>query len=233
MPIPVFPPKRDGDLLLWSENFSDKITATPAAFGLTAAQAAAFAPLHTSYRSAYHAATNPNTNSKQSVIAKNQAKEALLNGPGGAWELVNIVQAFPNTTNAMRGELGLRIPDTEPTPVPPPETAPDLSILATMGRTIQIRLRDQENPHRRGKPDGVQGATVLYHVSEETPPNDPAVWTFLGNTSQTLLDVEIPQAVAAGSKVWLTAFWFNARKQSSPAAAFEFTRISDALPIAA
>jgi hypothetical protein len=232
MAIPVFQPTKDADLLTWSDNFSTKITATPTAYGLTAAQATAYAALHTLYEAAYNRAKNPNTNSKQAVIAKNLAKDNLLNGSGGAWELVDIVQAFPGTTDAMRGELGLRIPDVAPTPIPAPQVAPDLAIISTAGRSVKVRLRDQENPDRRGKPDGVSGATVLFYVGETNPP-DPALWAFLTNTSKTALDVEIPATVAAGAKVWLTAFWFNNRKESSPAATPESTRISDGLAQAA
>jgi hypothetical protein len=230
--IPTFPPRRESQLLTWSSNWSAKITAMPLTYGLTAAQAAAYAALHAAWTAAYNAAVNPNSNSKQAIIAKNQMKEMLLNGPGGAWELVDIVQAFPGTTDAMRGELGLRIPDAAPTPVPDPATAPDLSIIATMGRLVRVRLRDQANPDRRGKPAGVQGATVLFFAGE-TAPADPALWVFAANTSRTLLDVEIPAGVAAGTRVWLTAFWFNARKAASPAAAPESTRISDGLAAAA
>jgi hypothetical protein len=146
--------------------------------------------------------------------------------------LVDIVQAFPGTTDEMRGELGLRIPDSGPTPIPAPAVAPDLSILSVMGRTVKMRLRDQENPDRRGKPDGVEGSTVLYFVGE-TAPADPSSWLFAMNSSKTLFDFEIPATVAAGAKVWLTAFWFNNRKQPSPAATPESMRVSEGLSQAA
>ncbi len=233
MPAPEFPPRKDADLLSWSTHFNTEINLAPATYGLDATQATAYTGLHVAYATAYSTAITPTTNSKANVNAKNQTREQLLNGLGGAWELVNIIQAFPGTTNIIRGDLGLRIPDTEPTPVPAPKTAPDLSIISTAGRVIKVRLRDQDSEDNRGKPDGVQGATVLYHVSEETPPNDPAVWTFAMNASKTAFDVEIPGTVAAGAKVWLTAFWFNARKDSSAASTFENTRISDQLPLAA
>lgn len=232
MPVPEFPPSKDSSLLTWSSNFSTKITATPTAFGLDAAQATAYAALHTGYNTNYNRAVNPNTNSKAAIAAKNVAKNNLLYGPGGAWALVNIVQAFPGTTDDERAELGLRIPDAGPTPVPAPATAPDLSVLALLGRTVKLRLRDQENPDRRGKPTGVQGSTLLYFVGE-TAPADPAAWLFAMNTSKTLFDFEIPASVAAGAKVWLTAFWFNNKKQPSPAATPESLRVSEGLSQAA
>lgn len=231
-PVPVFPPSKDADLLSWSSNFDSLITASAVTYGLDAGQATAYTALHDSFVSAYNISQNPNTNSKANVNAKNVAKDNLLNGSGGAWDLVDIVQAFPGTTDVMRGQLGLRIPDSDPTPVPAPSTAPDLSIISTFGRTIKVRLRDQENPDSRGKPDGVQGATVIYHVGESAP-SDPAQWTFAMNVSKTTFDVEVPSSIEAGSKVFLTAFWFNARKESSPAASPEHTIIGDGLAAAA
>jgi hypothetical protein len=230
---PIFQPTKENELVAWSSTFNAQIALTPTDFGLTAAQALAYGALHTAWVSAYNAVQDPNTNTKQAVIAKNQAKENLLYGPGGAWELVNIVQAFPGTTDAERGELGLRIPDDERTPIPAPTTAPVLSIVSTAGRSITVRLRDLENPDRRGKPDGVVGATVLYHVSNTLPPNDPAAWTFAMNTSKTQFEFDVPASVPGGSTVWLTAFWFNNRKQSSNPAPFQFTRITEGLQQAA
>lgn len=232
MAVPSFPPRREADLLNWSRIFDDKINADPAAVGLAAGQAAAYSVLHSAFAAAFAAVRNPNTNSRQAVAAKNQAMDALLNGTGGAWQLVNIIQAFPGTDDSMRGQLGLRPPDKELTPVPAPDTGPRLSILSTSGRMVKLRLRDQTSPDRRGKPIGVQGATVLYCVSD-TPQVDRAMWFFAMNTSRPVFDVEIPNCIEAGSRVWLTAFWFNARKDASPFATPQSTRIGDGLALAA
>jgi hypothetical protein len=232
MSIPVFPPSREADLLAWSANFDQFITATPEAFGLTAAQATAYAALHAAFAAAYEVAIEPSTNSKSAINAKNVAKESLVNGPGGARQLVAIVQAFPGTTDPMRTDLGLKVRDYEPTPAPVPALAPNLSIVSSVGRTVAIRLRDASNSRNRGKPEGVQGAAVLTHVGE-TPPADPQQWALAFNTSLTSCDVVFPMSVPAGSKVWITSFWFNARKQSGPAAAAQTAVISDGLAQAA
>ncbi len=232
MPIPIFPPSREGDLVAWSTNFDQHIMTSALTFGLTAPQASAYNVLHNAFVSAYNIAINPATNSRTNTIIKNNAKEELLGAENGARELVRIIQADPDTTDGMRGTLGLRVRDDIPTPVPVPDVAPSVIITGAIGRTINVRLRDQENPDSRGKPEGVQGATVVYHVGE-TAPADPTEWVFAMNTSRTIIDVEIPATVDAGSKVWVTAFWFNPRKESGPAGAPQSVRISDGLAAAA
>ncbi len=232
MAIPYFPPTRESDLVSWAANFATKISATPTAFGLTAGQATAFSALNTTWASAYTTATEHGTNSSAAIIAKNTAKQNLLNGGNGARQLVAIVRAFPTILKSQLADLGIRPRDVSPTPVPPPEFAPQLSIVSVAGRTVKIRLRDQENIDRRGKPSGVQGASVMTFVGA-TPPADPLEWSLMTNTSKTVIDLEFPSTVPAGSLVWITAFWFNARKQSGPAAAFQSTNIAGGMAMAA
>jgi hypothetical protein len=214
MPTPIYPCKKDSELLTWSDNFKQKTTATPVTFGLVAAQATGFKTLQEAFAAAYAAITNPNTNSRQATIAKNQARDEMINQPNGARELVDIIQAFPGTTDAMRGELGLRIRDVEPTPVPVPANPPALLITSTQNRTVTLKLKDITDMERRGKPVGVDGATIVYAIGPSAP-LEASEWIFLKNTSRTTEIAELPEGVPAGSTVWFTAFWFNQRKQSS------------------
>lgn len=229
--VPVFPPTRENDLLEWSDNFSALITATPTIYGLTAAQASAFDALNSAWRSAYETANRPTTNSQASTIAKNQAKLEMLRGTNGAWELVDIVQNFPGTTDAMRGDLGLRLKNP-PTPIPAPANAPVLAIVATLNRVVKMTLRDSKEQNRRGKPEGVDGATIVYHVGPSAP-LDPSQWVFAMNTSKTTVDVDLPAGVPANSQVWFTAMWFNQRKQTSPPATPQSTVIGGGMAMAA
>lgn len=212
MPID-FLPSREADLVTWSTNFNTRVSVAPTNFGLTAAQATAYTALHEAFVAAYQAATDPGTNAHANIVIKNDAKQALIED---ARELVRIIQAAPNVTNGQRAALGLNVRDVEPSPIPTPSEPPQLTIASTFGRTVTVRLRDVNNPDRRGKPDGVQGATVLSYVGE-TPPATMDEWTFERNTTRTTVDVEFPATVAPGAQVWLTAFWFNPRSDSGPA----------------
>lgn len=228
-PTPLFPPRRDADLARWSDNFASMISASPAAFGLSAAQASGFSHLSDAYASALSIAITPTTNSRANVREKNDARKALLDATNGARELVRIVQAYPGTTDAIRSQLGLPSIDAGRSRVGPPDGAPKLSVESSAGRTINIRLRDQGSPDRRGKPAGADGAIILYYVAEDrsdayykSPPSDQAQWTFGRMTARPLFQLNLPASIPSGSKVWLSALWFNARKETGPASTPQF-----------
>ncbi len=67
----------DAELQTGSQSFSTKISATPTAYGLTAAQATAYAALDATWQAAYTAAKDPETRTKAKVQAKNDAKAAI------------------------------------------------------------------------------------------------------------------------------------------------------------
>jgi hypothetical protein len=67
-----------------------------------------------------------------------------------------------------------------------------------------------------GKPAGVKGASVCWFAGD-APPADPALWHFGANTTRNVVDVMLPTDTTPGSKVWLTAFWFNNKMEAGPA----------------
>jgi hypothetical protein len=105
-----------------------------------------------------------------------------------------------------------------PSPIPPPADAPGLDILSVSGWTVKIKLHDTASSAKRGKPPGVTGASIFSFVGAEAPA-DIGSWQFEGNTGKTKGTVTFPNTLAAGAQVWITAFWFNGRKQSGPACA--------------
>ena len=168
-----FLPSREAELVTWSNNFNTKISAAPTAYGLTAGQAMTYASRHGTFTSAYQTANNPNTRSPSNIVAKNTAKRALI---VEARSLARIVQAAPGVTPAQKDELGLTVRDGEGSPIPAPAVAPQIDLVSMVGRTLNIRLHDGDST-RRGKPAGVQGASVFSFVGV-TPPVDIASWKF-------------------------------------------------------
>jgi len=203
------------------------LTADPVIYGLTLGQASDFATLQTAYADAYTIANNDSTRTPASIVTKNDAKEALINGPGGIRELVDIIQAFPGTTNTMRANLQVTVRDVEPSPIEPPANAPVLEVMKVWGRQVTVRIKVTADSETRGKPEGVAGATVLRAVGENPPPG-PSGWEFVGNTTRTKYTFIMPESVEPGTKIWITAFWFNPRAQSGPAATPVWTMTNNA-----
>jgi hypothetical protein len=216
MPDYTYLPSRDADLLGFAENFSTKIAAAPTSFGLTALQATAFATLYDNFADAMRTLQDPTTKSPPFVATKNTAKQALINGPGGIRQLVALVQAHPGITPTQLIDLRLTVRDVEPTPVPPPSSAPTVTVLNNAGRQVTLRVYDAKEENRRGKPEGITGATVFTYVGEE-PPANITLWQFNQSTTKpNRVTIMFPESVPDGAKVWIAAFWYNPTAQSGP-----------------
>lgn len=205
-----FLPSSDSKLLAWSLNFNTLIVATPTVFGLSSAFATAYTALHNAFATGL-AACDPAIRTKSAVATKNTARTNLKNN---ARLLADLVNGTATVTNAQKLSLGLTVRHA-PTPIPAPSDAPALDIKSVNAWTVSIRLHDATDSAKRGKPGGVSGASVFSFVGA-TPPADLGSWQFEGNTGKTTVDVTFPNTIAAGTKVWLTAFWFSPRKQAGP-----------------
>jgi hypothetical protein len=175
-----------------------------------------YTTLHDAWMAAYDAATADGSKSKALVVAKNDAKNALL---VLAREYYGQIQSSLAVTNENKTLIGVRVRDSIPSPVPPPALAPLVTIVSVVGRVARFKLADATAPTSRRKPLNAEGATILSYVGA-TPPaaNDPG-WKIEGQTGRTTFTVEFPNTVAPGTACWVTALWYNRRGQYSPACA--------------
>lgn len=210
-------PRSDAGLLDWSRNFQTRLIGLtdPTIVGLTAAQVTEYTDAQADYQTKYNAATAPGTRGGATVLAKNEAKEALVTlSRSFAMTITN----FQGVTDEQRYDFGLTVRDNEPTPVPPPEFAPDIDVMPPVVRTVKLRLHNEKTIGRRGKPDGAIGATIFSYVGELPPGLDQLeLWKFEMNTGETTAEITFPSTVASGSTVWFTASWYNRRGEQSPA----------------
>jgi hypothetical protein len=221
-------PTREADLVGFADNFAAKIAVLPETFGLNSAQATAFDALAQSFRDAYAALEDPTKQSPPFTAAKNMAKSALIHGENGIYQLVALVQAHPGITEQQLTDLRLTVRSDQRTPVPPPEDAPEMDVVRVIGRTVRIRLHNENTIGHRRKPAGVKGAAILSYVGPDAP-DDITAWHFEGNTTKTVIDIPFPPTLEPGAKVWLTAYWFNPRMQSGPACQPQSTHLGAGL----
>lgn len=203
----------DGELYTGSQMFSTKISATPTVFGLVMTQSTAYAAQNIAYATAYLAAINPDTRTKANVATKNDAKKALKIM---ARDLAAIIDATPTVTDGQKIDLGLAIRKT-PSPRPAPSSSPTIDILSALGRTLKLRLHD-DNSSRRGRPSNTDGVTVMAFVGAG-PSNNPQDWKFMGSFNKTNVEITFDGSVPSGATVWLSAFWVGSKLTSGPASA--------------
>lgn len=224
----TFPPGREADLLAWALNAKALFAADAAAYGITLDQSMAFQSRVSAFETLFNECNQNTTRTPEKVEQKKIAKKALITE---ARALIAIIQAAPGTTDDMRRALDISIRDYEPTPVPVPETSPTLAVVAVMGRTVKVKLTAGPG-EGRARPAGVKGATLYYAVGDDFP-LEMTGWEFKGNTTLTTVDMTIPTAVPAGSKVWVTAAWVNSKLQAGPVCSPVATFISNGIEQAA
>jgi hypothetical protein len=146
------------------------------------------------------------------MTEKKEAKYHLINATK---MLVNIMQAWPQMTDAKRNQLRITVRDRQPQPVPRPSTSPYLSVSATFGNTISVKIQSSKTERKR--PKDVMGATLFSYVGK-TPPNIESAWTYQGQTTKSVEEVSFDAALPPGTQVWFTAVWYNRRAETGPAA---------------
>jgi hypothetical protein len=157
MAAPSYIPPGDSDLNLFLINFSTLITATPAAYGLLAADATAIAAQKTAYSAAFVLATDPSTRTPVTVAAKDTARR---NAEAVVRPYAQRVASSLTVSDALKTGLGLNLHGTPPAPVPAPTVAPLLSLVSAAVGVHTIIGRNPINPTSKAMPVGSVGVQV-------------------------------------------------------------------------
>jgi hypothetical protein len=203
-------PREEAKLVTWTGEFLANIQLSPAKYGLVAQQATDYATTRSRFVSAYTVVNNPITRTPPNIAAKNAAKKTLINATR---MLVDVIQAWPQMTNELRRELKITERDKKPTPTPVPGT-PFVKVESINGREVTLNI--QQSRTTKGKPRLVSGANVFVYYGEEAPTTANG-WKFETGTGKSKVTLNLSD-VEAACTVWITAFWFNGRKESGPAA---------------
>lgn len=204
-------PTKDADLDTWASNWSTKVTAAPATYGLTAPIAVVVAALFATWHAAYLAATAPTTRSPTTVAAKDSAKGAMV-------PILRLysqqVKANDTVSNANKEALGIHIDDTVPTPIPPPTTHPIVTVVSSGTQSMVLRFADEVSPASRRRPFGAIGLLLRKQVSV-SPGIDPEAGAFEGLFTRIPFEVAfIPADVGKTCRFW--AQWTNGKGQEGP-----------------
>jgi hypothetical protein len=204
------PPLKEAELVTFTGDFLHTLQTKPAGtFPVDAARIAEYVTTRNNFLAAYATASNPNTRTKPSVEAKNVAKAKLIRSTRS---IIDVCQSWPQMTNELRFELGINERGKKPEPGPIPGK-PIVKVVAIDERDVTITIESSKGV--RAKPKGVNGASVM--VAYGAKPESIQGWTFKELVGKSKATITL-DAVETACTVWITAFWFNGRKQTGQAA---------------
>ena len=204
----------DSGLLTHARTLIAGVNDQPDAVGLTTAQMTAYGDLTDLYETNLAASTDRRTRGPFSISEKDAAKKSLL---AMTRQISMQAQNFSGTTDPMRVLLGLTVRSRGGRSVPPPAVSPVLTAESRPGGQVVVTMKNPEQGNR-ARPRGCTGCTLLSYVGPDLP-QDPAAFQFQGSTSRRTTTLEFGANVAAGSCVWVTGYYYNAKGQSGRAAA--------------
>jgi hypothetical protein len=151
MPQAPYIPTKDADFDNWLTNFSTLLTATPTAYGLVAGDATIVAAAKTAWHSAYLLATNPTTRTSPNIAAKDAQRASAT---ATVQPYAQTISRNAGISDALKLGIGVNLPNTSRTPVPPPTTAPVLAHVASIPGLANIGYADTATPASKAKPFG-------------------------------------------------------------------------------
>ena len=159
-------PAPDADLDNWANNFATLLTADPVQYGEDAASALVVQTAYDSWSAAYQLAIDPSTRTPATVADKDAERVSL---EATVRPVALRINARSSVTNIQRAALGITIRKTTKTPVPPPTTAPVVTLRSQIPGLAEVQIRDETTPTSKAKPLGVIGVDIHVHVGA-TPP---------------------------------------------------------------
>lgn len=175
MQAPYLPPA-DPAFDAWFANFSALITANPTDFGLVSGDATTIAASFTAWHTAYLAATNPATRTSPTIAAKDAER---LNSEALIRPYATQISRNPAVDNADKTAVGVNLPNSARTPVPPPTTQPTLSLVSAIHNLQTLAYRDSATPTTKAKPPGAIGLE-LWRTMATAPAVDPSAAQLVG-----------------------------------------------------
>ena len=212
-------PKNDGGLTDWSNNFGLVVAADPARCFLTAADADRYAAARRAFEAGRARAYDPATATPLARADLCDVRRALV---ALSRELAMRVARSPGATDALRRELRLTVPDPDRHAPPVPDEAPRVSIRSVDAHGLRVCIADAGDVPRR--PAHAAGANVFCSAGA-APPEHLQDWSFVAGTTRRELRVPLPRGATPGTRLWVTAFWFNSRCQRGPLATAAGTNV--------
>jgi hypothetical protein len=204
-------PKAYNLLLIWLTNFIVYLNANISRFGISSAKVSPLQTLINQFQTAKAKAELPNAGKADRLARRDRAEDVSK----ALRSFVNSNLRFNEAvTDEDRVQLGLTIPDDEPTAEGEPGTMPVVDLIDTaIILRIILHYKDMYGKSRR-KPAGVHGVEIVWAILD-TPPtstSDLIHSEFSTRSPHTFIFDENQR----GKTVWFRLRWENNRGQKGP-----------------
>ena len=150
---PPFIPRADAALRSFAQSFAENISAQPAAYGLVAAEATSIMQAYTDFDAAYAVASNPETRTRGTICAKDDARSIL-------WDRIRSyavhIRANRGIDDGDKLIIGVRPRNISHRRRWCPTTVPLLNYIGSFSGTDELRYHDSDRPGSKAKPRGVE-----------------------------------------------------------------------------
>lgn len=201
--LPPYIPSKNAGFVAWLANFSTLITASPATYGLLAADAVTIAAQNTQVAAGYALITSGSTKTAATVSAFNTERIVAL---ALVRPYAQFVSKNAGVSSANKIALGVNPNTSVPIPITTPTTAPTLTAQSTSTAGTILRFRDSTaSPSVKAKPYGVT-QLYLYVLPSVTVVTDPTTLNFAGSYTKSPLQLSLGSG-DAGKTVYMAARW--------------------------
>jgi len=205
-------PRTDAGFDIFQSNFMGLVQPKLATWSIPTTEFSALTTLQTAWNTAWNKAKNKDTRSRADVQAKRETRKTYQ---AALRQFVKQWVAFNNkVTDADREALGLKVKDVQPTPMPVPDRAPDITIDAIKHLSHKLRMTDPANPHTQSKPKGVKFIYLLRYIGTQAPA-DISQYEFLGDATRFLFESKFTMQ-DVGKTAWYIARYVNSRGIPGP-----------------
>jgi hypothetical protein len=204
-------PSSDGAFDFWRTTFDKFLKDNLAALGLVAGDITQFNSLQAAWEAALSDFLNKKALADAALVAKDTSREQLIDT---IRSLVRQLQSNPATTDEQRAGLGITVPDTKPTRVSIPTTAPFGQVDTSTRWQHMIQFRNSQTPNSKAKPQGVHGCQIWVYIGS-TPPTSPDQFSFIATDTRTPY-LLVFDAEDAGKNAYYILRWVNSRDEPGP-----------------
>jgi hypothetical protein len=203
-------PKAMAEFTLWADRFANYFFANAVKWGVSISDATDFKNEWDDTKALIEKSKDP---AQKTPIVIGKRNDAVKTFKAKARDFVNHELRSRAVTDDDRIALGLRIRDTNPTPIGTPTSMPTFILDLSIPRHIRLRYHDQDS-HSEAKPYGVSGAVVGWGILNSPPADQEDLpRTLFATRSPFTIDF---READRGKTLYIALCWQNEKGQRGP-----------------